>query len=34
VTGDEYRAYSYLPAGTLPQFDLAPIWVAGAPPAA
>ena len=23
-TGDDYRAYSYLPAGTLPEFDLSP----------
>src|SRR6202042_165654 len=24
MTGDDYRAYSYLPAGTLPEFDLTP----------
>jgi membrane dipeptidase len=24
MTGDDYRAYSYLPAGTLPPFDLTP----------
>ena len=24
ISGYEYRAYSYLPAGTLPEFDLAP----------
>src|SRR5580700_4777902 len=24
MTGHDYRAYSYLPAGTLPPFDLAP----------
>ncbi len=24
MTGDDYLAYSYLPAGTLPPFDLTP----------
>ena len=24
MTGDDYRAYAYLPEGTLPAFELAP----------